>query len=549
MVVTDRRDDSALPTYARLGAPPGLKTRRQLRAQGRSPGSQEVAGLLKFRRHGREIVAYLFDIAASVPKRSATPAQLAALREGNRERQIQAAERRGYSRASLTVEGDPGPGWDSPTPPQGAAVPTAQIQTQAHSPPETAASLIVAATTPNQPHPPPVETASAQSLPPDTTAAATPAVKAQVQQPDSSTTATPLTPIEKGHVMPVHEEEQIVVESAQLVQASALALISARQAVKQWAVEREREAAERPPAQQQEQTPPQPRRGLFGRIRSAIHNATRERPPAVQAQQQEQTPPQPRRGLFGRIRSAIHNATRERPRTVQAQQQPVQAQQQNPAPAQPHPVEAMVADWAAKTATHEYAVKVEQGWRAAASEADQRMRAAGVDPDRVRVKAAEIEQGAHVAAQPTLDPERVAQLVTEYTLKELNAARAVIEQQNPTPQQAATPTAATAAPAKEAAAPKAPAAGTDPAAAKKAAPAKKATATKRPAAGKAAGTGNAAGGSAKKTAANLINDTQPTPDAKASAAQQPAAEPTAQQQQATQQAAAATEAPSAGVAP
>lgn len=180
-MVTDRSGEPSLPTYSRLSAPPGLRTRRQLRAQGRSPGRQEIAALLKFRRRGREIVAYLFDIARSVPKRAATPAQLAALREGNRERQIQAAARRGYSRESLSTEGDPGPGWDS------AAAHYGQVRGQrigvgvpVSGAAATAASLIAAATTRNRSPALSSESAPARALPPDPTVTATPAVEAEV---------------------------------------------------------------------------------------------------------------------------------------------------------------------------------------------------------------------------------------------------------------------------------------------------------------------------------------------------------------------------------
>jgi hypothetical protein len=58
-------------------APPGLSTRRQLRAKGLRPGRQPVAAQILWRRETR--VAYLYRDDLARPKRPATPAQLAAL--------------------------------------------------------------------------------------------------------------------------------------------------------------------------------------------------------------------------------------------------------------------------------------------------------------------------------------------------------------------------------------------------------------------------------------------------------------------------------------
>jgi hypothetical protein len=65
------------PTYPYKMAPTGLATRRQLRAAGLRPGGQPIAGQILWRRDKR--VAYLYRIDLARPKRTATPAQLAAL--------------------------------------------------------------------------------------------------------------------------------------------------------------------------------------------------------------------------------------------------------------------------------------------------------------------------------------------------------------------------------------------------------------------------------------------------------------------------------------
>jgi hypothetical protein len=95
MPVTDLRlldptgEKFGLPTYpwgARL-APGHLLTRRQLRDLNRSIGGQEpVAQLLSPRPGGRYGVAYLYDLAASRPKRSVTAAVLGAVQGALRAR-------------------------------------------------------------------------------------------------------------------------------------------------------------------------------------------------------------------------------------------------------------------------------------------------------------------------------------------------------------------------------------------------------------------------------------------------------------------------------
>jgi hypothetical protein len=65
------------PTYPYRMAPSGLATRRQLRALGLRPGGQEIAAQILWRRDKR--VAFLYRVDLAVAKRSASPAQLAAI--------------------------------------------------------------------------------------------------------------------------------------------------------------------------------------------------------------------------------------------------------------------------------------------------------------------------------------------------------------------------------------------------------------------------------------------------------------------------------------
>ncbi|WP_280476244.1 RRQRL motif-containing zinc-binding protein [Nocardia asiatica] len=105
-------------TFAWRAAPSHLKTRRQLRAAGLRPNGQDPAALMVREPVGRKrrwMWAYLFDVRLAAPKRTATPAQLAAVEKAVREHQARAAERRGISRQELTQETDPGPGWTDPT--------------------------------------------------------------------------------------------------------------------------------------------------------------------------------------------------------------------------------------------------------------------------------------------------------------------------------------------------------------------------------------------------------------------------------------------------
>jgi aryl-alcohol dehydrogenase-like predicted oxidoreductase len=73
-----------IPTYPWRSAPGGLLTMRQLRARGLRPGGQQPAAQILWRKGNR--VAYLYLTSLALPKRTATPAQLAALAAAMRAR-------------------------------------------------------------------------------------------------------------------------------------------------------------------------------------------------------------------------------------------------------------------------------------------------------------------------------------------------------------------------------------------------------------------------------------------------------------------------------
>ncbi|MFD3431339.1 RRQRL motif-containing zinc-binding protein [Nocardia fluminea] len=98
-----------IETYKWRSAPAHLRTRRQLAAQRLRPNGQDIAGRISFRRHGRELVAHLFDVRLAAPKRTPTAAQLAALEKATRAHQLLAAQRRGVEIDQ--TPGDPGPAW------------------------------------------------------------------------------------------------------------------------------------------------------------------------------------------------------------------------------------------------------------------------------------------------------------------------------------------------------------------------------------------------------------------------------------------------------
>ncbi len=69
----------SLPTYWWKGAPQGYATVRQLRAKGLRPGGQPIAAQVLWRGVGGERAAYLYRVDLAAPKRTATPAQRAAI--------------------------------------------------------------------------------------------------------------------------------------------------------------------------------------------------------------------------------------------------------------------------------------------------------------------------------------------------------------------------------------------------------------------------------------------------------------------------------------
>ncbi|MEV4847874.1 RRQRL motif-containing zinc-binding protein [Micromonospora matsumotoense] len=73
-------DRYGIPTYWWRGAPAGYATRRQLRAAGLCPGGQEIAAQVLWRGVGGTRTAYLYRVDLARPKRTATPAQLRAVR-------------------------------------------------------------------------------------------------------------------------------------------------------------------------------------------------------------------------------------------------------------------------------------------------------------------------------------------------------------------------------------------------------------------------------------------------------------------------------------
>lgn len=79
-------DRYGIPTFWWQGAPDGYATRRQLRARGLCPGGQQIAAQILWRGVGGIRVAYLYRLDLARPKRTATPAQLWAIRKALRAR-------------------------------------------------------------------------------------------------------------------------------------------------------------------------------------------------------------------------------------------------------------------------------------------------------------------------------------------------------------------------------------------------------------------------------------------------------------------------------
>jgi hypothetical protein len=75
-----------IPTFWWRGAPAGYATRRQLRASGLCPGRQPVVAQVLWAGVGGTRAAYLYRLDLARPKRTATPAQLDAVRAALRAR-------------------------------------------------------------------------------------------------------------------------------------------------------------------------------------------------------------------------------------------------------------------------------------------------------------------------------------------------------------------------------------------------------------------------------------------------------------------------------
>ncbi|WP_280471824.1 hypothetical protein [Nocardia cyriacigeorgica] len=96
------RRHGGVPTYPWGLAPQHLRTFRQLRAQGKRPGGEWEAQVLRGRRGGREpLRAFLYDPEQAKPVREPSEAQLEALRIARWTRSADAAERRGIDATDM----------------------------------------------------------------------------------------------------------------------------------------------------------------------------------------------------------------------------------------------------------------------------------------------------------------------------------------------------------------------------------------------------------------------------------------------------------------
>jgi hypothetical protein len=74
------------PTFPFHYAPDGLATRRQLRADGLCPNGYDPVAQIVWRHRRQRRIAYLYRRDLAAPKRTATPAQLAAVAKALRAR-------------------------------------------------------------------------------------------------------------------------------------------------------------------------------------------------------------------------------------------------------------------------------------------------------------------------------------------------------------------------------------------------------------------------------------------------------------------------------
>ncbi|MFF2082856.1 RRQRL motif-containing zinc-binding protein [Nocardia sp. NPDC058176] len=90
-----------VPTYPWGMAPAHLRTTRQLAAEGRRPGGEYEAQVLRARRGRDPLKAHLFDVNEAKPKRVPTAAQREALQIARWTQSANAAERRGVDATDM----------------------------------------------------------------------------------------------------------------------------------------------------------------------------------------------------------------------------------------------------------------------------------------------------------------------------------------------------------------------------------------------------------------------------------------------------------------
>ncbi|WP_280413768.1 RRQRL motif-containing zinc-binding protein [Nocardia carnea] len=95
------RRHGGVPTYPWGLGPQHLRTFRQLRAEGKRPGGEWEAQVLRGRRGRDPLTAYLYDAEKAKPKREPTAAQLEALQIARWIRSSNAAERRGIDTSEM----------------------------------------------------------------------------------------------------------------------------------------------------------------------------------------------------------------------------------------------------------------------------------------------------------------------------------------------------------------------------------------------------------------------------------------------------------------
>ncbi|MBF6229487.1 hypothetical protein IU470_30900 [Nocardia abscessus] len=91
-----------VPTWPWGLAPQHMRTRRQLAREGKSPGGEYEAQVLRARGGSRgPLKAHLYDAESAVPKRVSSDAQLEALQLARWQRSVNACERRGIDATEM----------------------------------------------------------------------------------------------------------------------------------------------------------------------------------------------------------------------------------------------------------------------------------------------------------------------------------------------------------------------------------------------------------------------------------------------------------------